>query len=434
MSSQTFNQSLEDARTLHENGLLKEAETAYAALLKSAPENPELVHLSAVLRFQRGQLEKALPLAEKATQLAPSQHRYLNTLGLIQRNMRQPDAALISFQIALTHNPDYAEAYANMGLVHLDKSDHTAALGCFEKALGFMPENTDLLTNYAHTLRDTGKTEEAAKVYRKVTDLAPENERYLLNVGAIEMMLDREEAALEAYQKVLEVNPTEPTALHIAAGLKGDTTAAAPDAYVASLFDVYAQDFDHHLASLAYQVPQMLGARIPAIVAPKAKPGTWHVLDLGCGTGACGLQFARPKKQMTGVDLAEKMLQKAEEHGVYDQLFKGSITDFFAQNHQMFDLVLSADVFVYIGDLSSCFSDIAKASNKGALYGFSTELATEEEPDYLLRPTGRYAHKDSYIKKLAAQNNFRVMTDKTITVRKDSKGEIPGKIYILKKG
>ena len=434
MSTQSFDQSLKAARSLHEEGQFPEAEAAYNTLLKTTPDNAELLHLKAVLLFQKGRLEKALPLAQKATRLAPDQHRYLNTLGLIQRNMRQPDAALISFQIALTHNPDYGEAHANMALVYLDKADYTAAVGCFEKALALLPENPEVLTNYGHALRDGGKQEAAADVYRKAAELDPENERYLLNVGAVEIMLDREEAALEAYEKVLKINPHEPTALHIVAGLKGDTTAAAPEDYVASLFDVYAHDFDHHLASLQYQVPQMLGARIPAIVAPKAKPGTWNVLDLGCGTGACGLQFADHKKHMVGVDLAQKMLDKAEEHGIYDWFFKGSITEFFAQSNLTFDLTLAADVYVYIGDLTKCFSAISAASSKGALYGFSTELAHDNEPDYQLRTTGRYAHKDSYIKKLAAEHGFRVMTDKAITVRKDSKGEIPGKLYILKKG
>lgn len=412
---------------------LAAAGTVCDEALKQQPENPEALHLKGVILYQRGNLEKAQPYLEKASKTAPDNPHYLNTLGLLQRNLRQPDQALTTFQIALSHKPDFGQAHANMALVYLDKGEPENALACFEKARPLLPDNPEMLTNYAHTLRDTGQMQKAADVYHQVLELAPENERYLLNVGAIQMALGNEQNALEAYEKVLQHNPGEPTARHILAGLKGENTATAPDEYVADLFDVYAADFDHHLASLDYQVPQMLGARIPAIMAPRTKPGSWNVLDLGCGTGACGLQFAEHKAFMAGVDLSEGMLEKSAEHGIYDELAHTGITAYLAGTDKTFDLVLAGDVFVYAGDLTGVFRAVAGHCARGALFAFSTELAAESEAPYILRPTGRYAQSDSYIKKLAGENSFSTLLAKDITVRKDQRGDIPGKLYILQK-
>ena len=402
-------------------------------VLKKQPENPEALHLKGVILYQQHKLEAALPYLEKASKFAPENPHYLNTLGLLQRHMRQREAALTTFQIALTHKPDFGQAHANMALVYLDKGDKQKALSCFTKALPLLPNNTDVLTNYAHTLRDSGQIEQAADIYHQVLALDPDNERFLLNAGAIEMARQCEREACQIYQKVLQQNPRQPTARHMMAGLKGETTPTAPDAYVADLFDAYAHDFDHHLAALAYQVPAMLGARIPAVMAPKAKQGTWQVLDLGCGTGACGLQMTDYKAHMVGVDLSRKMLKKASQHGVYDDLVAMNLCRYLAQTQTMFDVIMAADVFVYIGDLNEVFGAVARCAHQGALFAFSTESATPQEGDYILRATGRYAQSSGYIKDLAYDYKFSVLLAKEIVVRKDERGNIPGHLYILQK-
>ena len=422
----------EDVYKCLEQNKLDAAMSACEDMLKNHPENPEALHLKGVVCYQQNELENALPYLEKAVQLSPKNPHYLNTLGLLQRNLRMWDAALVTFQIALTHKPDFGQAQANMALVYLDKKEIKNALNCFEKAVPLLPDNPDVLTNYAHTLRDSGQLADSAKIYHQVLEFEPENERYLLNVGAIEMARKQEDKARIAYEKVLLKNPHEPTASHILAGLKGEHTNQAPDQYVADLFDVYAEEFDYHLASLGYEVPQMLGARIPAIMAPRAKVGAWHVLDLGCGTGACGLQFAACKNDMIGVDLSKKMLKKSAEHNIYDDLFEGSISAYFASTDKCFDLILAADVFVYIGNLETIFKDIVAHANKGALFGFSTELAPNTT-DFELRTSGRYGHSDAYISKLARAYGFSTLLAKDIIVRKDAQGDLAGKLYVLQK-
>ncbi len=432
-NSTSFDEQLEAARQTHEAGQLDQAKTMYDALLVVQPNNHLLLHLKGALLFQKGQLEKALPLIEKAALLDPHEPRYLNTLGLVQRNMRQFDGALVSFQIALTLQADFGEALCNMGLVYIDKGMPDKALENFEKAIKLLPNKVELLVNYAHTLRDTGKLPEATEIYKRIAELEPNSVRHLLNLGIVLMMQNLEQEAATIYEQVLKIDPEEATAKHLLAGLKGENTQTAPDTYVASLFDMYADDFDRHLASLSYQVPEMLAALIPSKFTPQTKQGAWRILDLGCGTGACGVLFKQYAEYMVGVDLSAKMLKSAEEHNIYNELICASIDNYFSKNNEEFDLVFAADVYVYIGDLKQTFIETTQRMAKGALYAFSTELASEEEADFVLRTSGRYSQKNSYILGLAQECGLEVLVNKEIVVRTDAKGNLDGRLYLLQK-
>ena len=54
------------------------------------------------------------------------------------------------------------------------------------------------------------------------------------------------------------------------------------------------------------------------------------------------------------------MLQKAAEKQVYDTLAKGDVNE-LDMPAQSADLVIAADVFVYVGDLHRAFDNVARA-------------------------------------------------------------------------
>ena len=62
---------LEDILKLHQAGRLDDAETRYREWLAFNPDDPEALHLLAILRRQREDLAEALELAGKAVDLVP---------------------------------------------------------------------------------------------------------------------------------------------------------------------------------------------------------------------------------------------------------------------------------------------------------------------------------------------------------------------------
>src|SRR5690606_25849867 len=148
------------------------------------------------------------------------------------------------------------------------------------------------------------------------------------------------------------------------AALRGDPAPeSAPAEYVAGLFDQYAEEFDAHLTGeLGYQTPQRL--REPFDGLAGGATGL-RVLDLGCGTGLSGLVFRDCAAHLAGVDLSPRMLDKARGRGIYDELHCADLVQALERPGPDWDLMLAADVFVYLGDLGAVLRAAARALRPG---------------------------------------------------------------------
>jgi predicted TPR repeat methyltransferase len=156
-----------------------------------------------------------------------------------------------------------------------------------------------------------------------------------------------------------------------------------------------------------------------------------HGLDLGCGTGLSGLAFRALAARLTGVDLSAKMLEKARSKNVYDTLRQDDIVAFLKGTEDTFDLFIATDVFIYLGDLVPVFTGVRERAAKPAYLAFSIERA-DEGRDYELRTTGRYAQSVGYIRRLAAELGFMVVTNEERNIRREQGQWIEGNIFILK--
>ena len=123
------------------------------------------------------------------------------------------------------------------------------------------------------------------------------------------------DGAEAAYREVLALDPADHggASVRLAAMGRAPSPDAAPPAYVATLFDQNAAQFDDMLVEqLGYAVPMLVRERIAALGL-----GPWQrMLDLGCGTGLTGASMTDLAREITGVDLAEAMLDEAHERGL----------------------------------------------------------------------------------------------------------------------
>jgi predicted TPR repeat methyltransferase len=154
------------------------------------------------------------------------------------------------------------------------------------------------------------------------------------------------------------------------------------------------------------------------------------ILDLGCGTGLMGDGLRALKRTLTGVDLSPNMLAQARRRGLYDRLVESDIATFLETQTNHFDLTVSTDVFIYIGDLAGIFAGVRRALRSDGLFCFSVEAA--EEGDFVLRPTLRYAHSLAYLTRLGEQNSFAVLNVEPHGVRREAQASIPGYNIVMR--
>jgi len=165
---------------------------------------------------------------------------------------------------------------------------------------------------------------------------------------------------------------------------------------------------------------------------------------------------------LIGVDLSSKMIEKCQEQGIYTELFVEDIhATLERESEGQVDLIISADTFIYVGDLDRSFALCWRALKPGGLFTFSIEnldshlhqqkvvsngmdsyvqLAesleeSSENLGFKLLHSGRYAQSHKYIEELSSKHGFVILSRCTIEVviRKEQGDDIPGLIFVLEK-
>jgi predicted TPR repeat methyltransferase len=221
--------------------------------------------------------------------------------------------------------------------------------------------------------------------------------------------------------------PDDPERVFLLDVLRGAALQRAPDAYVASFFDQFAEQFDTQLTgTLAYTAFQDLAT----LVETHAKTLV-RILDLGCGTGLAGPLLAKPGRHLVGLDLSPAMLEKARVRGCYDALIEAEGLAYLADKTAVFDLIFAADVLIYVGALDLVMTTVAQALTPGGLFAFTLE--TSLGADLALLPSGRFAHRLAHVLGLGAEAGFGVVATESVQIRYETHGFVAGALVVLRR-
>ncbi|MEK6235521.1 MAG: methyltransferase domain-containing protein, partial [Planctomycetales bacterium] len=168
----------------------------------------------------------------------------------------------------------------------------------------------------------------------------------------------------------------------------------------------FADKFDATLEQLDYQGPRRIADQAAAWFGSRDEPA--DVLDAGCGTGLCGPLLRPIARRLEGVDLSEKMLAKAAERDAYDELHLGELTEHLENRRADLDLIGLADTFIYIGELEPFFTAAQGALRAGGAVVATFQQCHGDGADFLLTPTGRYAHAEGYIRRVLDATGFEI--------------------------
>lgn len=234
-------------------------------------------------------------------------------------------------------------------------------------------------------------------------------------------------AAVDAYRRAAELDPEDKLGakLRLARiGALASENAMSP-AYVRNLFDQYAARFDRELVTaLSYRGPGLLRAAIERISSDKKFQ---RVLDLGCGTGLMGEAIKDRAGELVGVDLSPAMVEAARRKNIYDRLVAAELREFLDQETEKFDLVVAADVFVYLDNLVSLFASFSHLAN--GLIAFTIE--THPGEGVILRETLRYAHSESHLREAAQKSGLEVKLLEPASTRTEKGEPVEGLLAVL---
>ena len=356
----------------------------------------------------------------------PSEAERLCEEGYAFLEAGRVDEAAARLHRALELAPTNPLIHYRLGLLFSDTGRPAEAVKALDAVVALQPDNARAHNNRGSALQLLGRNAEAETAFRRALTLAPHLDLPYVNLGKLLEHQGKLDQAVELYKLALANGLDAPVFRHYLAAASGQVTDRAPAGWVRDTFDNFAPLFDERLRDLQYDAPRQLAALVQSRTA-----GPLDILDVGCGTGQCGIALAMIRRRLVGIDLSEKMLARAREHRIYDELHAVEMQTWLSgAAAESFDLVIAGDVFVYVGDLESTFRDVARILRRRGLFAFSTEECSEA--DYTLLSTGRYAQSHAYISRLA-QTSFSVVDAQPTVVRKESGKPLAGRLFLLER-
>ncbi|MBB4123159.1 class I SAM-dependent DNA methyltransferase [Martelella radicis] len=299
----------------------------------------------------------------------------------------------------------------------------------------------DRRADYARMLDEAGEFAAAADLMEQALDLAPDWPAGLAMLAAYLEHAGETDRAIETLEILEKLDDDDIFAARMKLAVLGAARAPAhpPGRYVEALFDSYAEHFDEALTErLDYSAPQHLAALLAEMEGADRQFAL--AVDLGCGTGLSGEAFSERVTRLEGFDLSQNMLQKAEEKGLYavlaqaDLLLTPEESGLFAEGMpwQRADLVIAADVLMYLGGLESLMENVRALIAPNGLFLFSVE-AGEPGSDFTLLASLRYAHSAAYVRKLLAQAGLSLKAERSTVLRKDAGEPVPGILFLAER-
>lgn len=436
-----------------ENDLNKAIELLNFALIDDEKEPEAWFQKGATLRMM-GKYNEALTAMATAVDLSPQTEKYWNGIGIIYENLGQNNEALDAYNHAIAINPLYPDPFANKANIEVKNKDFFKAEDDFKHAVKLDPKFDSAFHNLGTLLMNMDRLEEALECFRKAFIINPNSAKTCFNLANIVRQSGEYGEAIGLYFNTLRLDPNLEEAhimiaesLHQLYTIDADTAVklthkwktwfpnnaianhicnafdkispeeSSPE-YIKNLFDNFAENFEKTLSKLDYKVPELIKNHLPQKTNLK-------VLDAGCGTGWLAPILKPISNVLDGIDLSEKMIEKAKEKNAYSNLITTDIISYLSENKSTYDLVCLADVVCYYGQTASLFNSIFNSLTDEGSILFTIEKNSSDD-DYLLDTTGRYKHNPNSILNLLKDIGFEKIENIETILRKENNKDVIG--------
>jgi protein O-GlcNAc transferase len=204
--------TLELALQLHQKGQLEAAEKAYRDLLASRPEDASILHLLAMLLFDRGHHASAIDLVNRAIAIDPyAAHFHSNLAGMLGK-LGRPKEAVEHLREAIRLDPNFPEAHNNLGVALEAMGKWEEALAAYQTAIHLRPNYAEAHSHMGHVLQRLGPISESVAAIRKAIALKPDYADAYGNLAAALAEMGKLDESIAYCHAVVALRPHSPRA------------------------------------------------------------------------------------------------------------------------------------------------------------------------------------------------------------------------------
>jgi predicted TPR repeat methyltransferase len=431
----SFSDAIAYAMKLLQTGRLEGAVELGQRLQELAPGHPDVLHLLGMARHRMGRAADAVELLQSAIAAEPSFAGFHNNLGNILMQQGRLEEATQAYEQAQVLTPDSPDLLSNLGALYKAMRRFDEARVLLERAIALDERHINAHNNMGLLYAELGDRPKAVAYYVRSLELMPGHAQARKLLGSTYYALGRIQDAAEVYRQWLDMEPDNPAARHLYAASTGEgVPERARDDYVEQTFDGFAASFESVLNErLLYQAPQLCGELLARLLPPPVKQ--FVMLDAGAGTGLCGPLMAPWARVLAGVDLSKGMLDIAQTKGVYTDLYKAELTEFFKLSPGQWDVVVSADTLCYFGDLTEVTAAAAQSLKPGGLLVYTVEsLPTDSMALHQIQPHGRYAHHADHIVAALSKAGMALVQREAVVLRQEGGLPVNGWLVAARAG
>lgn len=420
-------------------GSLAEAEELVRSVLLELNNFPPALHLLGLVLQATDRPTEAIETLLRARTFDPRDVELRHNLGICLMESGRHEEAEAEFRAVLMLVPQAVEARGNLAVLLEKRGAHEQATKELDELLKYAPEDESALRLLTRTLRHSKQFEREIATSKLLLSRIPETDQVRQSIGRAYFLwydsVDRDpELAKSVLAQWLEFDPKDATATHMMAAHGGAPVPARADSgYLERYYDEFADTFEQVLNNLGYRAPELIEQAVAREFA--GREGSLQIGDLGCGTGLCGPRLKPWAQQLTGVDLSQRMIDRARKTGAYDQLVRADLESFLAQHVDSFDLLVAGDTLIYFGDLRPTFSSISRALKKGGRFIGTVELQPGSDPEtgFVLHRAGRYAHTLHYLKMVGVESGLRVLATEQHELRQEYGKTVHGLLLLCER-
>ncbi len=389
-----------------EAGRLAEAASMLNEIAKASPKDARVYITGWLLGNKAGNPAASLYSARRAVELAPMSAMAHFCLGESERSGGNPAAASASTNRALMLEPtnvQYRELAVNLAYA---QSDFAAAEVHLRRAFSQNEDFHGIKTMIGNALRHQSKFDEAETWLTEALVINADDTEALHGLAMVAYLRDDRATAQQYLARAIALRPTDAGYAYLDAVFRGEAPAKAPEYVMQRLIHTDSGRVETHLAN---DSKGSVVQKVSAAILERFPDRKLNVLELGCGAGQFGAALGRIEGFFVGVDLSMPMLEAAKKRNVYSRFHHVNLQDALeATDANEYDVIVAADVFIYLGALDAAITNAFKVLRSGGWLFFSCERASESVggSDFVVQKSMHYAHSEGYVKRLLAAAGF----------------------------
>lgn len=413
-------------------------------ILQIENEHPIALLISARIDYLTDRAPAAKSTLLQMAQCYPNSIEVWNDLAIVLIGLREYQAAVEQLTVALKNTGYPIILLEKFCEANLAIQQAEPVLEILQQHLPQGKSSQNLRLYQADALRCLRRYQEAADILEAEIVISPKDEGLYKRLTALWRETTAPLQLQSTLTRWLAISPNNPIAQHLLGALDDSASAnkavRASDEYIQGVFDQFADTFDESLASLDYQAPHFVEQLIQQRITRGELSGSGlQILDGGCGTGLCGPFLKSLSSNLVGVDLSDRMLQRAQQRRLYDSLHQAELSRYLGtvaseQTAGAFDLIVICDTLNYFGDLREVLANALAALKQRGFLVFTIEtLEAAVERDFVLSIHGRYTHSPESTLRLLTSIGYEEVTQQACVLRKQAGVPVAGTLFCGRK-